>query len=142
MNRENMQQAINWVRDDGVKIGRKKLGFNMSSWLSTGNPDRRGTCGTTACIAGTVYCALNPPRKGVSQFDYLDIVGFDSHRFARDYLGLTGGQAIALFYADELSLRLLDQITHEQAARVMEAMLASTDPEPMPDWNAVIGDQP
>lgn len=134
MNRENMKEAARLVRDDGLKLNDQKVGFNMSTFISESGyvRDKRGTtCNTTACIAGTVAIAVLGKKALES----------DCEEVARQHLGLTELQAGMLFFATN-SGKFLRDITHEEAARVMEAMIASDNDEVLPNWVAVCGEVP
>ncbi len=139
MNRKNMQKLIDALEAGPLKFGRRKVGFNMNSYIQRREMvlDHSGNkCGTVACLAGWTTllsgCVLTP------DFEYGGFDNVSAHHVARDWLGLSDDAACRLFMPDQPSLQWQD-ITLPQAVTTLKKMMASTDADPMPDWSHATG---
>jgi hypothetical protein len=107
------------------------LGFNMSGWVADPGEEAcaedhsRHMCSTTACIAGwtvALFDKVSAAEMHSMVGDHVALVGIESR--ATELLGLSVGQAHALFYA-EGSGKLLEDVTPEEAIATLRDLAES-----------------
>jgi hypothetical protein len=110
INVANIDTLINALKEEEIAAH-----FNMTSFCSVFDPinktDFFNACGTTACIAGMIAFLEN---------EVIDPHRYDFERKGAAYLGLSRKDCGELFYAWTEDVLEFDQITTEDAIKVLE----------------------